>query len=108
MALVKANALLSRISGKLSKKEDMVFYWKFGKNFVWRNEGFRGPYSTNQLAAQATFTQAAATKVTLMANTTQMNTYKAQFKAQSKYKTLNGFMMAVCIKQVQDSEEEGD
>jgi len=108
MAIVKANSLLSRISGKLSKKEDTVFYWKFGKNFVWRNEGFRGPFSTSQLAAQALFTSAAAAKVTLMANTTQVAQYKTAFKAQSKYLTLNGYIMAKCIENAQNAATQTD
>lgn len=106
MAIVKPNSVLSRLSGKLSKGDDMVFYWKFGKNFVWRNEGPRGPFTPNQLAAQALFTQAAASKATLMGNSSQMSLYKAQFKAQSKYLTLNGFMMAECIRQLKEAEEE--
>ena len=33
MAIARPISLLKSISGKLNKKEDQVFYVKFGKNF---------------------------------------------------------------------------
>lgn len=100
MAIVKPNSIVTCIRGKLSKKDDVVFYWKYGKNFVWRNEGFHGPYSADQLDAQSLFSQAVAAKTTALANPTQAAQYRANFKAQSKYQTFSGYLMAECIKQI--------
>ncbi|MCQ2344385.1 MAG: hypothetical protein MJ002_05620 [Paludibacteraceae bacterium] len=105
MAIAKPISLLKSISGKLNKKEDQVFYVKFGKNFVWTNRGVHS-FNATQLANQTILAQAAATVSTLLANPTQRATYEAAFKAQDKYLTLQGFIMADQIAQIKAAAED--
>lgn len=105
MAIAKPISLLKSISGKLDKKDDQVFYVKFGKNFVWTNRGVHS-FNTAQMAAQTTLAQAAAQLKTVMANSTQRAPYESAFKAQTKYLTLRGFIMANLIAQIRAAEED--
>lgn len=105
MAIAKTISLIKSLSGKLSKSDDQVFYVKFGKNFVWSNRGVHS-FNTAQLAAQTTLAQAAAQVKTIMANSTQLASYESAFKAQSKYLTLHGFIMADVIAQMHADEED--
>lgn len=52
------------------------------------------PFSEAELARQTKFTQAAAAVKTIMANTEQRATAEAEFKAQTKYQTLYGYLHA--------------
>ncbi|MCQ2343409.1 MAG: hypothetical protein MJ002_00600 [Paludibacteraceae bacterium] len=85
--------MLNSISGKLNKKEDQVFYVKYGKNFVWTNKGVHS-FNAAQLATQTILAQVAAAVATIMANSTQRAIYEAVFKSQDKYLTLRGLIMA--------------
>ncbi len=105
MAIARTISLLNNLSGKLSKKEDQVFYVKYGKNFVWTNKGVHS-FNAAQLATQTMMAQAAAQVKTIMANPTQLATYQAGFKAQNKYLTLRGFIMADAFAQIKAGEDE--
>lgn len=105
MAIARPISLLKSISGKLNKKEDQVFYVKFGKNFVWTNRGVHS-FNAAQLATQTMLAQAAAQVKAIMASPTQRATYEAGFKAQEKYKTLQGFIMADAFAQIKAAEDE--
>ncbi len=52
------------------------------------------PYSENELARQNKFKTAAAAAKTALADPTTRATYEADFKAQTKYQTLYGFVLA--------------
>lgn len=52
------------------------------------------PYSEEELARQAKFRSAAAAAKAIMADPTQRATAEADFNAQTKYKTLYGFLLA--------------
>lgn len=52
------------------------------------------PYSEEELARQAKFKTAAAAAKAIMADPTQRATAEADFNAQTKYKTLYGFLLA--------------
>lgn len=52
------------------------------------------PYSEEELARQAKFKTAAATAKAIMADPAQRATAEADFNAQTKYKTLYGFLLA--------------
>ncbi|MBQ0007866.1 MAG: hypothetical protein KBT40_04030 [bacterium] len=105
MAIAKTISLIKSLSGKLSKSDDQVFYVKYGKNFVWSNRGVHS-FNAAQLAAQAVLAQAAAQVKTIMADSTQLATYEAAFKAQSKYLTLHGFIMSNVIAQMHSAQED--
>ena len=51
-------------------------------------------YSEEELARQAKFRSAAAAAKAIMADPTQRATAEADFNAQTKYKTLYGFLLA--------------
>ena len=52
------------------------------------------PYSEEELARQAKFKTAAAAAKAIMDDPTQRATAEADFNAQTKYKTLYGFLLA--------------
>ena len=52
------------------------------------------PYSEAELARQTKFGTATAAAKTAMADPTTRATYEADFKAQTKYQTLYGFVLA--------------
>lgn len=52
------------------------------------------PFSADELARQTKFKQAAAATKTILADPTQRATAEAEFKKQSKYQTLYGYIFA--------------
>jgi hypothetical protein len=52
------------------------------------------PYSAAELARQSKFRTAAAATKTALADPTTRATYEAEFKAQNKYTTLYGYILA--------------
>lgn len=95
MALIRPASYIRSISGKTSKAEDNVFYYKFNKTFMWVNQCYHGPYTTAQIAQQQAFATAATASATVLANSTQRASFESDFKSQSKYKTLFGYIMSV-------------
>lgn len=82
-------------SGKVCKHSKIIFKKVRQTNFTSQICNPRTkPFTEAELARQNKFRQAAAATKTALADPTTRATYEAEFKAQTKYKTLYGFVLA--------------
>ena len=95
MSLIKPNALIESMSGKICGHSDMYFFRKNGKVFSGKicYPSTKEP-TANQLAQRTKFSTARANAATALADPAQKAAYLTAFKAQKKYKTLRGYVIA--------------
>lgn len=56
--LINPISLIVGMSGKLSKKEDVVFSVRYDNVHAWRSTAYRGPFTPDQTEVQADFAEA--------------------------------------------------
>ena len=95
MSKIKLEAPFRQFRGKICKHSDIIFKQMYGETFTSQICNPRTkPYSQAELDRQDLFRQAAAATKTALANPTIRATYEAEFDAQTKYKSLYGYVLA--------------
>ena len=95
MSSIKLEAPFQTFRGKICKHSKIIFAQRKGTNYTSQICNPRTKaYSEEELARQQKFATALTNANTALADATQKAAYEAAFKAQSKYKTLRGFVIA--------------
>ena len=95
MSQIKLEAPFTSFRGKICKHSDIIFKEMYGETFTSQICNPRTkPFSEAELARQDLFRQAAAATKTALADPTTRATYEAEFKAQTKYNSLYGYVLA--------------
>ena len=95
MSKIKLEAPFRQFRGKICKHSDIIFKEMYGETFTSQICNPRTkPYSQAELDRQDLFRQASVATKTALADPSTRATYEAEFKAQTKYKSLHGYMMA--------------
>lgn len=95
MSQIKLEAPFTAFKGKICKHTNIIYKQLRDTQFTSQICHPRTkPYSEEELARQAKFKTAAAAAKAIMADPTQRATAEADFNAQTKYKTLYGFLLA--------------
>ena len=95
MSKIKLETPLTSFRGKICKHSDIIFKEMYGNQFTSQICNPRTkPFSEAELARQEKFRQAAAATKTALADPTTRATYEAEFEAQTKYKSLYGYVLA--------------
>ena len=95
MSQIKLEAPFTSFQGKICKHSNIIYKKMRDTQFTSQICHPRTkPYSAAELERQAKFRSAAAATKTALADTTQRATYEAAFKAQTKYTTLYGYVLA--------------
>lgn len=85
--------LLKSLKGKVCMHSDTYFANRYGTHYTGKIcNPYKGEPSQQQSAARTKFAAARAAVAAL--TTEQINAYKASFKNQKKYKSLQGYMFA--------------
>lgn len=96
---IKSNSLVTGMSGKLARQEDIVFSNRFGNIYAWRSKPYLGPFSETQIAAQNKFKVATESALADLADPVKKAGLEERFKAsKGKYKTIRGMVVAHYIK----------
>ena len=95
MSKIKLETPFQAFRGKICKHTDII-YKKVGQtNFTSQICNPRtSDFSAAELARQQKFSQAAAATKAVLADAQQRATAEAEFKAQNKYSTLHGYVLA--------------
>ena len=95
MSKIKLEAPFTAFKGKICKHSNIIYKQVRQTQFTSQICNPRTkPYSEAELARQAKFRTAAAATKTALADPTTRATYEANFKAQSKYQSLYGYVLA--------------
>ena len=95
MSSIKLEAPFQAFRGKICKHSKIIFAQRKGTNYTSQICNPRTKaYSAEELARQQKFATALTNANTALADATQKAAYETAFKAQSKYKTLRGFVIA--------------
>ena len=95
MSSIKLEAPFQAFRGKICKHSKIIFAQRKGTNYTSQICNPRTKaYSAEELARQQKFATALTNANTVLADATQKAAYETAFKAQSKYKTLRGFVIA--------------
>ena len=95
MSSIKLEAPFQAFRGKICKHSKIIFAQRKGTNYTSQICNPRTKaYSAEELARQSRFRTAAAATKTALADPTTRATYEADFKAQDKYQTLYGYVLA--------------
>ena len=95
MSKIKLEAPFTAFKGKICKHSNIIYKQVRQTQFTSQICNPRTkPYSEAELARQSKFRPAAAATKTALADPTTRATYEAEFKSQSKYQTLYGFVLA--------------
>lgn len=95
MSKINLEAPFTSFRGKICKHSDIIFKEMYGETFTSQICNPRTkPFSQAELDRQEKFRQAAAAAKTAMADPTTRATYEAEFEAQTKYKSLYGYILA--------------
>ena len=95
MSSIKLEAPFQAFRGKICKHSKIIFAQRKGTNYTSQICNPRTKaYSAEELARQQKFAIALTNANTALADATQKAAYETAFKAQSKYKTLRGFVIA--------------
>ena len=95
MSSIKLEAPFQAFRGKICKHSKIIFAQRKGTNYTSQICNPRTKaYSAEELARQQKFATALTNASTALADATQKAAYETAFKAQSKYKTLRGFVIA--------------
>ena len=96
MSSIKLEAPFQAFRGKICKHSKIIFAQRKGTNYTSQICNPRTkPYSATELARQQKFATALTNANTALADATQKAAYETAFKAQSKYKTLRGYVIAM-------------
>ena len=102
MAIIKNSTPFDSIQKKFSGSDEIHFRNRKKDNAtigVRVKHPYDGGSSAAQQAVRTAFTNAQAQATTILADPTQRATYEAKFKAQKKYLTLRGYVVAQLFKQ---------
>ena len=93
MSKVNLEAPFQSFQGKICKHTDIIYKKMYGKSFTSK---ICNPYTGDPSAAQADLRTKFKNAWTAVQNISaeQRATYLAEFKKQTKYKTLNGYIFA--------------
>ena len=95
MSKIKLEAPFTAFRGKICKHSKIIFAQRGETQYTSQICNPRTKaYSEEEIARQAKFRQAVANANTALADSTQKASYEAAFKAQRKYKTLRGYVIA--------------
>ena len=95
MSQIKLEAPFTSFRGKICKHSDIIFKEMYGETFTSQICNPRTkPYSQAELDRQDLFRQASVATKTALADPSTRATYEAEFKAQTKYKSLYGYVHA--------------
>ena len=96
MSSIKLEAPFQAFRGKICKHSKIIFAQRKGTNYTSQICNPRTKaYSAEELARQQKFATALTNASTALADVTQKAAYETAFKAQSKYKTLRGYVIAM-------------
>ena len=92
---INSISLIEGMSGKLAKKEDVVFSNRFGDIHAWRVKPFEGPFSAEQEKVQDLFSRAQQLASADMADPEKKAMWQAIAKtSKGKWKTARGAAFA--------------
>ena len=95
MSSIKLEAPFQAFRGKICKHSKIIFAQRGQTQYTSQICNPRTKaYSEEELARQQKFATALTNANTALADATQKAAYETAFKAQSKYKTLRGFVIA--------------
>ena len=95
MSSIKLEAPFQAFRGKICKHSKIIFAQRGGTQYTSQICNPRTKaYSEEELARQQKFATALTNANTVLADATQKAAYETAFKAQSKYKTLRGYVIA--------------
>ena len=95
MSSIKLEAPFQAFRGKICKHSKIIYAQRKGTNYTSQICHPRTKaYSADELARQAKFASAISNAKTAMEDATQLAAYETAFKAQSKYTTLRGYVIA--------------
>ena len=96
MSSIKLEAPFQAFRGKICKHSKIIFAQRGQTQYTSQICNPRTkPYSATELARQEKFKTALTNANTALADSTQKAAYETAFKAQSKYKTLRGYVIAM-------------
>ena len=96
MSSIKLEAPFQAFRGKICKHSKIIFAQRGQTQYTSQICNPRTkPYSATELARQQKFATALTNANTALADATQKAAYETAFKAQSKYKTLRGYVIAM-------------
>ena len=95
MSNIKLEAPFQAFRGKICKHSKIIFAQRGDTQYTSQICNPRTkPFSEAEVARQTKFKTALTNANTALADSTQKAAYEAEFKAQSKYKTLRGYVIA--------------
>ena len=95
MSNIKLEAPFTAFRGKICKHSKIIFAQRGDTQYTSQICNPRTkPYSEEEQARQTKFKQAVSNANAALADATQKAAYETAFKAQNKYKTLRGFVIA--------------
>ena len=95
MSKINLEAPFTAFRGKICKHSKIIFAQRGETQYTSQICHPRTKaYSEEELARQSKFRTAQANAKTALADATQKAEYEAEYKAQSKYKTLRGYVIA--------------
>ena len=95
MSTIKLEAPFPAFRGKICKHSNIIFAQRKGTQYPSQLCNPRTkPFSEAEVARQTKFKQAVTNANTALADSTQKAAYEAEYKAQSKYKSLRGYVIA--------------
>ena len=96
MSNIKLEAPFTAFRGKICKHSKIIFAQRKGTQYTSQICNPRTkPFSEAEVERQTKFKQAVTNANTALADSTQKAAYEAEYKAQSKYKSLRGFVIAM-------------
>ena len=96
MSKINLEAPFQAFRGKICKHSKIIFVKRGDTSFTSQICNPRTKeYSADELARQNKFKTAVTNANTALADPTEKATYEAAFKAQSKYKSLRGYVIAM-------------
>ena len=95
MSKIKLEAPFKAFRGKICKHSDIIYKKMKDTNYTSQICNPRTkPFSAAELARQVNFKTAVTQAGTILADAAQRATYETAFKAQTKYQTLRGYIIA--------------
>lgn len=95
MSKINLEAPFTAFRGKICKHSKIIFAQRGDTQYTSQICSPRTkPFSEAEVARQSKFKQAVSNANTAFADATQKAAYEAEYKAQSKYKSLRGFVIA--------------
>ena len=96
MSNIKLEAPFTAFRGKICKHSKIIFAQRGQTQYTSQICNPRTKaYSEEEIARQGKFKQAVVNANAALSDSTQKATYEAEYKAQSKYKSLRGYVIAM-------------